>query len=141
MPGSKRKVIIMFWGVLFVLYCIKLFMGISSWRSLKERYRIGKKQKSWRSHFYIQLRRSSDDDSRKHPLKYLCLKCHNLMRNKYYNFAFGVYRSMSVLFIFCFGIDAMHKSVICWSLFSCDPDGRLISCLYRFVILCIWWIT
>ena len=45
-------------------------------RILKERYRIGKKQKSWRSHNYIKLSRSNDDDSLIHPLKYFCLKCH-----------------------------------------------------------------
>ena len=51
--------------------------------NLKERYRIGKKQKSWRPQIYIKLTQSNDDDSRKHPLKYFCLKCHKyLMRNK-----------------------------------------------------------
>ena len=30
---------------------------------LKERYRIGKKQKSWRSQIYIKLTWSNDDDS------------------------------------------------------------------------------
>ena len=44
--------------------------------ALKEQYRIGKKQKLWRSHIYIKLTRSNDDDSRKHPLKYFCLKLH-----------------------------------------------------------------
>ena len=43
---------------------------------LKEHYRIGKKQKLWRSQIYIKLTRSNDDDSWKHPLKYICLKCH-----------------------------------------------------------------
>ena len=31
--------------------------------TLKERYRIGKKQKSWRSQIYIKLTRSNDDDN------------------------------------------------------------------------------
>ena len=42
--------------------------------SLEERYRIGKKQKSWRWQIYIKLTRSKEDESRKHPLKYFCLK-------------------------------------------------------------------
>ena len=43
---------------------------------LKEHYRICKKTKSWGSQIYIKLTRSDDDNSRKHPLKYFCLKCH-----------------------------------------------------------------
>ena len=39
----------------------------------KERYRIGNKQKPWRSQIYIKLTRSNNDDSRKYPLKYFCL--------------------------------------------------------------------
>ena len=39
-------------------------------------YRIGKKQKSWRSQINIKLTRSNDDDSWKHPLIYFCLKLH-----------------------------------------------------------------
>ena len=33
------------------------------------------------------------------------------------------------------------KCVIGFSLFSRDLDGRSISNFYRFVSLCIWWIT
>ena len=33
------------------------------------------------------------------------------------------------------------RFVIGFSLFSRDPDGRSISNFYRFVSLCIWWIT
>ena len=34
-------------------------------------------------HYYIKLKWSTDDeDSRKHSLKKLCLKCHNLVRNR-----------------------------------------------------------
>jgi hypothetical protein len=49
---------------------------IFNYLNLKECYRIGKKQKLWRSQIYIKLTRSNDDDSRKHPMKYFCLKCH-----------------------------------------------------------------
>ena len=42
---------------------------------------------------------------------------------------------------FCFGIDAIAKLVIGFSLFSRDPDGQSISNFYRFVSVCIWWIT
>ena len=85
---------------------------------LKERYRVGKKRNreyhrftkslhclmmiSWRSQLYIKLTRSNDDGSRKHLLKYFSLKFHIIfmMRNKWYNFAFGVYRSVRVLCIY-----------------------------------------
>ena len=53
-----------------------LFPALYNTRYLKERYRISKKQKSWRSQIYIKLTRSNDDDSWKHPLNYFCLKCH-----------------------------------------------------------------
>ena len=46
---------------------------------LKGGYRIGKKKTRkiyFRSQIYIKLTLSNDDDSRKHPLKYFCLKCH-----------------------------------------------------------------
>ena len=46
--------------------------------NLKERYRIGKKRKSWRSQIYIKLTQSNEDDSRKHPLKHFCLKLHSV---------------------------------------------------------------
>ena len=109
-------------------------------KTLKELYRIGKKHKSWRSQINIKLTRSNGDDSRKHPFKYFCLKFH-LMRNKENNFAFWVYRSVSVLFIFVWH-RCNAKIVIGFSLFSRDPDGRSISNFYMCVIsLCKWWIT
>ena len=37
---------------------------------LKERHRIGKKHKSWRSQIYIKITRPNDGDSRKHPLQW-----------------------------------------------------------------------
>ena len=43
-----------------------------------------------------------DGDSRKHPLKYFCLKLHILMRNNLSSFAFGVYRSVSIWFVVFF---------------------------------------
>ena len=56
--------------------------------------------KSWRSLMYRKRTRSNDDVKRKHPLKYFGLKCHMLWEiNKTY-FPFGVYRSVSVLWIF-----------------------------------------
>ena len=69
-PGPK------FWNWIenfgtFSTWCLSWFEN-----ALKERYWIGKKTKSWRSQIYIKLIRSNDDDSRKHPLKYFCLKCH-----------------------------------------------------------------
>ena len=104
--------------------------------SLKERYRIGKKQKSWRSQIYIKLTRSNDDDSRKHPLKYFCLKCHiwweiNNLTSRLEFIAQWAFYS----FLFWHRCNA--KFVIGFSLFSRDPDGRLISNFYRFVSLCI----
>ena len=61
----------------FLGYTFKAIL-LSLWERLclKEHYRIGKKQKSWRSQIYIKLTRTKDDDSWKHPLKYFCLKCH-----------------------------------------------------------------
>ena len=43
-------------------------------KNLKDSYRIGKKQKSGRSQVYIKLTQSNDVFSRKHLLKYFCLK-------------------------------------------------------------------
>ena len=50
------------------------FIIIIRW--LKERYRVGKKQKSWRSQIYIKITRSNDVGSRNHPLKYFSLNFH-----------------------------------------------------------------
>ena len=42
----------------------------------------------------------------------------------------------------CVAIQWFHaKCVIGFSLFSRDPDGWSISNFYRFVSLCIWWLT
>ena len=50
---------------------------------LKERYRIGKKQKNLKiTDLHQTYTRSNDDDNRKHPLKYFCLKFHIFIRNK-----------------------------------------------------------
>ena len=48
------------------------FMAFGKFRALKERYRIGKKQKSSRSEIYIKPTRSNDDDddSLKYSLKF-----------------------------------------------------------------------
>ena len=43
--------------------------------------------------------------------------------------------------IMIFLIDVMHVYSFFSPLFSCVPDGRSISNFYRFVSLCIWWIT
>ena len=118
----------------------KLFSNIFC---LKGGYRIGKKKprkKFLRSQIYIKLTRSNDDDSRKHPLKYFCLKCHiwweiNNLTSRLEFIAQWAFYS----FLFWHRCNA--KFVIGFSLFSRDPDGRSISNFYRFVSLCIWWIT
>ena len=92
-----------------------------------------------RSQFYIKLTRSSYVQT-KHHLKYFCLKCHIWWKINKTNFLFGVIRSVSVLFILFFN-QCHAKCVIGFSLFSRDPDSRLISNFYRFVSLCIWLIT
>ena len=105
---------------------------------LKERFRIGKKQKPWRSQIYIKLTRSNDDDSWKHPLKYFSLKCHiwweinNVTSHLEFIAQWAFYS-----FLFWHRCNA--KFVIGFSLLSCDPDVRSISNFYRFVIL--WRIT
>ena len=107
---------------------------------LKERYRINKKQKSWRSQIYMKLTRSNDDNSRKHPLKYFRLKCHiwwdinNLILRL-------VLIAQWVFYLFLFWHWCNAKCVNDFSLFSRDPDGQSISNFYRFVSLCIWRIT
>ena len=106
--------------------------------ALKEHYRIGKK--SWRSQIYIKLTRSNNGDGKKHPLKYLCLKCHiwweiNNLTSRLEFIAQWAFYS----FLFWHRCNA--KFVVSFSLFSRDPDGRLISNFYRFVSSCIWWIT
>ena len=98
--------------------------------------------------FTSKITRSYDDDSRKDPLKYFCLKFHiYLTRNKYHNFAFGIYRSVSLLFIFVW---ALMQGKICnrlfFSLFSRDPDSRSISnfCKFMYMVckfMYICWIT
>ena len=78
-----------------------------------------------RSLIYIKRTRSTDDDSRKHPLKYLCIKV-IVYGDKYTTyFPSGVYRSVSTFFFFRnFLIAFMQKVVIgLFSLFSRDPDG------------------
>ena len=60
-------------------------------------YRIGKKKSCLRSQIYIKLKLSNGDDSRKHPLKYFCLKCHILWEISKTNFPFWV--SLSERFI------------------------------------------
>ena len=48
---------------------------LSYWHTeLKERYSIGKNKTCLRSQIYIKLTRSNDNDSRKHPLKFVCMK-------------------------------------------------------------------
>ena len=75
---------------------------------LKERYRIGKKQKPWRSQIYIKLTWCNDDDSRKYPLKYFCLKFHiwceinNLISRL-------EFIAQERFVHFCFGINAMQN--------------------------------
>ena len=97
---------------------------------IKERYRIGKKQKSWRSQIYIKLTRSNDD-SRKHPLKYFCLKFHTRWEINNPIFAFGVYRSVSVLFIFVlpliqWKICYRFFTILSWPRWSIDLEGLLV---------------
>ena len=95
----------------------------------QERYRIGKKTKSWSSQIYIKLTPSNDDDNRKHPLKYFCLKFHIWWEMCNLNLRF-IYRS--VIFICLFGINVI-QCVIGFSLFARDLDGRSISHFYRIV--------
>ena len=108
--------------------------------ALKERYIIGMKQKSWRPQIYIKLTRSNDDDSRKHPLKYFCLKSRIWweINNLISRLEFIAQWAFFPIF-FWGGASMQWKNVIGFSLFSRDPDGRLISNFYRFVS--IWWIT
>ena len=77
-----------------------------------------------RLQIYIKLTRSNDGDGRKHPLKYLCLKCRIWWEINKTNFLFGVYCSVSVLLIYI-----LHHS--CFSLFSCDPDGPISVCTHK----------
>ena len=96
---------------------------------IKERYRICKKQKSWRSQINIKLTRFNDEYSRKHAMKYYCLKCHIMCWE------------MNERFIPFFFVHRCHeKKCYRFSLFSRDPDGRQISNFYWFVSLCVWWI-
>ena len=128
--------------VTFMLQNLTLSLCIACWEQLllKERYRIGKKQKSWRSQFYIKLTRSNDDDSWKHPLKYFCMKCHiwweinNLTLRLEFIAQWAFYS-----FLFWHRCNAII--VIGSSVFYRDQDGQSISNFYRFVSLCIWWIT
>ena len=117
-------------------------MKFQAWYSLplKECYRIDKKQKSWRSQIYIKFTRSSDDDSWKHPMKYFCLKCHfwRKINNLTLQLEFIAHWAFYSL-LFWHWCNA--KCVIGFSLFSRNPDGRLISNFYRLVSLCIWQIT
>ena len=87
---------------------------------LKEHYRIYLKKTRLRSQVYIKPIRSNDDDSRKHPLKYICLKCH---------IWWEIYKTNFSL------------EFIGFSLFSRDPDGHTTSNFYRFVSLYRWSIT
>ena len=48
---------------------------------------------------------------------------------------------MSILFLFLFWLRCNAKFVSGFQLFSREQDGRLISNFYRFVSLCVWWIT
>ena len=72
----------------------------------------------------IKLTRSNDGEGRKHPLKYLCLKCRIWLEINKTNFLSGVYCSVSVLLIYVW-----HHS--CFSLFSCDPDGPISLCIHK----------
>ena len=124
----------------FGLVRSELISVISILTMLKERYRIGKKQKSWRSQIYIKLTQSNDDDSWKHPLKYICLKCHiwweiNSIISRL------EFIAQRAFYSFLFWHRCNAKFVIGFSLFSRDSDGRSISNFYRFVSSCIWWIT
>ena len=107
---------------------------------LKEHYRIGIKQKWWKSQLYIKLTRSNDDDSRKHPLKYVCLKCHTWWEINNLTLRLE-FIAQWAFYSFLFWHRCNAKFVIGFSLVSRDPDGWSISNFYRFVSLCIWWIT
>ena len=115
----------------------KLIFVLSKYQTstfpLKERYRIGKKQKSWRSQIYIKHTRSNDDDSWTHPLKYFRLKCHiwweiNNLTSRLELIAQWVFYS----FLFWHWCNA--KFAIGFSLSSRDPDGGSILNFYRFVL-------
>ena len=92
---------------------------------LKEWYRMGKKQELWK------LTRSNDADSWKHLLKYFCLKCHIWWQIN--NPSLGLeFITRWAFYSFLFWHRCNAKFIIVFSLFSCDPDGRLISNFYRF---------
>ena len=107
--------------------------------TLKERYRIGLKQNSWWSQIYIKLTSTNDDDSRKHTLKYFCLKwrswweINNLISRLEFIAQWAFY-----LFLFGHRRSAKFVPVISVSLFS--RDRWPIDLKIRQVCQFIYWV-
>ena len=119
-----KFVLLLTWNksLLIFYHYVGLFKGtLQNWSKLV------KKLKLWRSQIYIKLTLSNNDDSRKHPLKYFCLKCHIHWKIK---------NPFSRFIHFCFDINASQNLKSVFPLFSRDPDGRPISNFYRCVSLC-----
>ena len=98
----------------------KIVKNISTILCLKKRYKIGKK-KSWRSQFYIKVTPCLRMMIRRriHPLKYFCLKCHDIVWIEISKNTFPVWSlSLSERFlIFYFAFNRCHaKCVIGFSL-------------------------
>ena len=117
-------------GVLKVtlVQCLKVLKGaLQNWSDTT----------SWGSQIYIKLTRSNDDDdSRKHPLKYFCMKCHIWWEINNWISHLEFIAQWAFHSFFC--LHQSHAKCVLWVFhyFLVTPDGRSIPNFYRFVSLC-----